>query len=71
MADYHINIFWSDEDQLYIAEIPDLQFCSAHGKTPQEALEQVLVAKEGWLEVARKNGDPIPKPRYRPQTYAG
>ncbi|MGH2746410.1 MAG: type II toxin-antitoxin system HicB family antitoxin [Actinomycetota bacterium] len=66
MADYHINIFWSDEDQCYIADVPDLEFCSAHGPTPQEALDQVLIAKEGWLEVARKHGDPIPEPRYRP-----
>lgn len=45
MKGHHINIFWSDEDACYIADIPDLQDCSAHGATPQEALEAVLEAK--------------------------
>jgi len=66
MRDYHINIFYSEEDEAYIADIPDLKHCSAHGATPQEALEQVLVAKEAWLEVARVEGLPIPEPKYRP-----
>jgi predicted RNase H-like HicB family nuclease len=69
MRDYHINIFYSEEDEAYIADIPDLKYCSAHGETPQEALEQVLVAKEAWLEVAREEGIPIPKPKYRPAIY--
>jgi len=66
MRDYHINIFYSEEDEAYIADIPDLKYCSAHGATPQEALTQVLVAKEAWLEVARAEGLPIPEPKYRP-----
>ena len=66
MADYHINVFWSEEDGCYIADIPDLEFCSAHGDTPEEALREVLVAKRGWLEVAEQRGLPIPEPRYRP-----
>jgi predicted RNase H-like HicB family nuclease len=66
MADYHINVFWSDEDGCYVADIPDLTFCSALGATPEEALRQVLVAKEAWLESARARGEPIPEPRYRP-----
>ncbi len=69
MKDYHINIFWSEEDGSYVADIPDLKFCSAFGDTPQEALAEVLVAKEGWLEVAREDGEPIPTPRYRPALY--
>jgi predicted RNase H-like HicB family nuclease len=69
MSDYHINIFYSAEDEAYIADIPDLKYCSAHGATPQQALEQVLVAKEAWLEAARENGHPIPVPRYRPAIY--
>lgn len=67
--DYHINIFYSAEDEAYIADIPDLKYCSAHGSTPQEALEQVLIAKEGWLEAAAANGHAIPQPRYRPAIY--
>ena len=69
MKDYHINIFWSDEDEGYIADIPDLSSCSAFGDTPQEALAEVLVAKEAWLEAARELGKPIPPPRYRPPMY--
>ncbi len=66
MADYHINVFWSEEDGSYIADIPDLDFCSGHGETPEEALREVLVAKQAWLTVARERGTPIPEPRYRP-----
>jgi predicted RNase H-like HicB family nuclease len=51
--DYHINIFYSLEDGGYIADIPDLKFCSAFGSTPEEALREVLIAKEAWLEAAR------------------
>lgn len=68
-TDYHINIFYSVEDEAYIADIPDLKYCSAHGDTPQEALAEVLIAKEAWLEAARDNGRPIPQPRYRPAIY--
>ncbi len=69
MKDYHINIFYSQADECYIADIPDLKYCSAHGDTPQEALEEVLIAKEAWLDVAREEGLPIPQPRYRPAIY--
>lgn len=70
MSDYHINVFWSEQDGCYVADIPDLQFCSAFGDTPEEALREVLVAKEAWLESARERGDPIPEPRYRPAASA-
>ena len=69
MSDYHINIFYSDEDGGYIADIPDLEACSAFGSTPEEALAEVKRAKEAWLEAARKAGKPIPPPRYRPAIY--
>jgi predicted RNase H-like HicB family nuclease len=69
MKDYHITIFWSDEDDCYIADIPDLKYCSAHGAPPQAALAEVLVAKDLWLDVARAEGKPIPPPRYRPAIY--
>ena len=62
MKDYHINIFWSDEDGGYIADIPDLETCSAFGKTPEEALAEVEIAKAAWLAVARETGTPIPEP---------
>jgi len=66
VKDYHINIFWSDEDGGYIADIPDLEACSAFGATPAEALAEVQRAKAAWLETARAEGKPIPAPRYRP-----
>ena len=69
MSDYHINIFWSDEDGGYIADIPDLEACSAFGATAEEALAEVEKAREAWLEVARQEGKPIPSPRYRPPIY--
>jgi predicted RNase H-like HicB family nuclease len=69
MSDYHINIFYSEEDRGYIADIPDLEACSAFGRTPEEALTQVERAKTAWLEAAKAAGKPIPDPRYRPAIY--
>jgi predicted RNase H-like HicB family nuclease len=69
MKDYHINIFWSDEDGGYIADIPDLEACSAFGATAEEALREVEIAKAAWIEAARAEGRPIPHPRYRPAIY--
>ena len=66
MKDYHINIFYSEEDGGYIADIPDLEACSAFAKTALEALEQVEIAKKTWLEAARAEGKPIPKPKHWP-----
>ena len=69
MKDYHINIFYSEEDEGYIADIPDLKYCSAFGETPSEALAEVESAKEAWLEVARETGKSIPEPKYKPAIY--
>jgi predicted RNase H-like HicB family nuclease len=69
MKDYHINIFYSDEDNGYIADIPDLKNCSAFGNTPDEALANVLSAKEALIESAKKNNIHIPSPQYRPAIY--
>lgn len=69
MKDYHINIFYSEADGGYIADIPDLQACSAFGASPEEALAQLEIAKAVWLEAARTEGKPIPRPRYRPAIY--
>jgi predicted RNase H-like HicB family nuclease len=69
MKDYHINIFFSEEDGEYVADIPDLKYCSALGKTPEEAVREVEIAKAAWLETARVSGKPIPKPTYRPAIY--
>jgi predicted RNase H-like HicB family nuclease len=69
MKDYHINIFHSEEDGGYIADIPDLESCSAFGQTPAEALTEVETAKAAWLEAAQAEGKPVPEPRYRPAIY--
>lgn len=69
MKDYHINIFYSEEDEGYIADIPDLALCSAFGRTPAEALAELETAKRLWLEAAAAEGKPIPQPRYRPAIY--
>jgi predicted RNase H-like HicB family nuclease len=69
VKDYHINVFYSDEDEGYIADIPDLKHCSAFGETPEEALCEALKAKEAWLEAARSHDKTIPAPRFRPLIY--
>ena len=70
MGGYHIKMFWSEEDGAWIADVPDLEFCSAHGKTPVEAVSEVKAAIKAWLDAAREAGKAIPEPRYRPAIYA-
>ena len=60
---------FSEEDGGYIADIPDLESCSAIGATPEEALAEVKLAKEAWIAAARETDKPIPPPRYRPAIY--
>ncbi len=69
MKDYHINVFYSDDDGCYVADIPDLKYCSAFGSSPEEAVHEVQIAKAAWLQVAKERGKPIPKPKYRPAIY--
>ncbi len=69
MRDYHINIFYSEDDKGYIADVPDLEYCSAFGATQEEALAEVRIAMDAWLEVAKAESRPIPPPRYRPAIY--
>jgi predicted RNase H-like HicB family nuclease len=69
MRDYHINIFYSEDDGGYIADIPDLDACSAFGDTPDEALREVQKAKALWIEAANAEGKLIPPPKFRPVIY--
>jgi predicted RNase H-like HicB family nuclease len=69
VRDYHINIFYREEGGGYIADIPDLESCSAFGRTPEEALAEVQQAKTAWIEAAQQAGRPIPSPQYRPLIY--
>jgi predicted RNase H-like HicB family nuclease len=64
---YHMNVFWSEEDGCWIADVPDLRYCSAHGATPKEAVSEAEVAIELWLETADDTGVPIPAARYKPE----
>lgn len=70
LTDYHINVFYSEEDGGYIADIPDLEACSAIGETPEGAVREVIRAKEAWVAAAREEGRAIPKPSYRPDIYS-
>ena len=69
MKDYHINIFYSEEDGGYIADIPDLPHCAAFGESPEEALAEVLRAKAVWMEAAKAEGKPVPPPSFKPVIY--
>jgi len=69
VKDYYISIFYSDEDDAYVADIPDLEYCSAVGATPEEALHEVLKAKEAWIAAAQDANREIPEARYRPVRY--
>jgi predicted RNase H-like HicB family nuclease len=69
MPKYHINLFYSDEDEGFIADVPDLRGCSAFGVTPEEALKGVKIAIELWIDAAKSMDKTIPEPRYRPAIY--
>jgi len=70
MQKYEIIIFWSDEDQVFVADVPELLGCMAHGDTPQSALTNALEATELWLDTARELNRNIPKPKGRRLMYA-
>jgi len=65
MPKYEVIIYWSQEDQAFIAEVPELPGCVADGKTYREALTNVEVIIQEWLETARELGRPIPAPKGR------
>ena len=69
MKDYQINVFCREDDAGYIADIPDLRYCSAFGETPVQAATELEKAKAAWLEAAREGGKPIAPPKYRPAIY--
>lgn len=62
---YEMIIFWSEEDHVFIAEVPELPGCLAHGSTYSEALEQAESAAKLWIDVATETGREIPVPRGR------
>jgi predicted RNase H-like HicB family nuclease len=60
-----VIIFWSETDEVFIAEMPELSGCMAHGGTPDEALKEVNIMAEEWLELAQEEGWEIPEPKGR------
>jgi predicted RNase H-like HicB family nuclease len=65
MLRYEIIIYWSEEDQAFIAEVPELPGCAADGETYQEALQNVEIIMQEWIETAQQLGRSIPEPRRR------
>ena len=65
MIRYEVIIYWSEEDKAFIAEVPELAGCMADGATYQEALANVEVVIQEWIETARALGRPIPEPKWR------
>ncbi len=65
MVKYEVIIYWSDEDGAFIAEVPELPGCAADGATYQEALANVEVVIQEWIETAKELGRPIPEPKGR------
>ena len=65
MNKYEVIIYWSDEDQAFIAEVPELPGCAADGTTYQEALANVEVIIQEWIDTAKELGRPIPQPKGR------
>ena len=65
MTKYEIILYWSEEDQAFIAEVPELAGCAADGPTLQEALANAETVIAEWIETARDLGRPIPKPKGR------
>lgn len=67
---YPIIVFWSEEDGVWIADAPDLRYCSAHGETPEEAVAELRTAMELWIEAVTEAGEELPKPHHRPALEA-
>ena len=65
MSKYEIIIYWSSEDEAFIAEVPELPGCSAHGATQEAALKNAQDAISLWMDTAKEFGDPVPVPKGR------
>ena len=70
MNKYEVIIYWSKEDDAYIAEVPQLAGCAAHGDSQEEALRNAQEAMSLWIETAKEFGDPIPEPIGRRLVFA-
>lgn len=63
MYKYEIIIYWSNEDNAFIAEVPELPGCMAHGESPEGALKNAKEAIQLWIDTAKEFGDPVPEPK--------
>lgn len=70
MHKYETIIYWSREDQVFVAEVPELPGCMAHGSTKQEALANADEAIQLWIDTAQEFGDPIPEPKEQRLIFA-
>ncbi len=70
MQRYEIIIYWSNEDRVFVAEVPELPGCMAHGDTEESALKNVKEAIRLWIDTAREFDEPVPEPKGRRLMYA-
>lgn len=63
MYKYEIILYWSNEDDAFVAEVPELPGCMAHGSTQETALREINEAMRLWIETAREDGQPVPEPK--------
>lgn len=70
MDKYEVIIFWSAEDEAFVAEVPELPGCMAHGDTQEEALANAKQAMQLWTDTAKEFGDPVPQPKGRRLVFA-
>jgi predicted RNase H-like HicB family nuclease len=69
-AKYEIILYWSNDDQAFIAEVPELPGCMAHGDTQESALKNIQEAIDLWIDTAKEKGQDVPKPKGRKLMYA-
>ncbi len=70
MHKYEIIIYWSEDDQVFVAEVPELAGCMAHGATSETALKEANLAITHWIETAKEFGDSVPTPKGRKLAFA-
>ena len=70
MNKYEVIIYWSEEDEAFVAEVPELSGCAAHGPTQEAALASAQEAIRLWIDTAKEFGDPIPEPKLRRLIFA-
>lgn len=70
MLNYEVILYWSEEDNIFVSEVPELPGCMAHGDTQEASLANVKEAMQLWIDTAEEFGDPVPEPKGRRLIYA-